>query len=243
MKIHIPPRYIHGRLRRGSVFGGGGEASSAPEIPDIAYISQSLAAVGTTEDTVLTAPDDIQDGDGLIILHYVEDTATPPAGFAPFTNLNPLTFPVNTIGRMYAWGKIASGEAGDYTITHASAFQTAIMLVYRNVNATLEDVPPSTNSGNNNSNIVAASLTPITNKALILYAAVGWNAFPAPHPPPSGTTPVFTERVDGFDSVTATMCASDGILAVAAPTGDKTVTGGPVADDWVATLIAIRPQT
>lgn len=206
---------------------------------------KSMSAVGTSTrtNTTIPAPANIVNGDLLIILEYLEVlTATPPAGFVAFTGLGPLTFPINTSTTLWAWRKVASGEAGDYTVTHANASANAVMLVYPGQDTTIEDVAPSTNTGSANPNLLANGVTVATPGSMIIYAAAMFNVPPNPPVIPSGVTPTFTERWNTHQSVDDWgLFVADG-QAAAGATGNKIGTDGPTLDDWVATLITIRAK-
>jgi hypothetical protein len=147
---------------------------------------------------------------------------------------------------MWAWRKTADSESGDYTITHNNAFANAVMLVYSGGAATIEDVVPSTNSGNADPNMLADSVTVLTPGSILIYVAAMWNV-PADRPVmPGGVTPVFVERWNPHDSPTFPegvfgLLVGDGVV-VAGATGDKTATDGPDLDDWVTSLIVIRAE-
>jgi hypothetical protein len=67
---------------------------------------------------------------------------------------------------------------------------------------------------------VIGGLTTPNNSALVVCAACAWDAIGAGAVPPTGTTPTFTERYDpGTGGV---LYVSDGVLATAGATGDKT---------------------
>lgn len=206
----------------------------------VKFRSSSAVNSGVRTNTIIPAPVGIQDKDTLVILTYVEVAATPPAGFVPFTNLNPLNFPVH-VGRLFAWWKRAEGEAGDYTVTHANSFTNSVMLVYPGAiqNGSVEDGPPSTNTGNNDATIEANGVRTSVPGSMVIYASAIWQLHPSAPNPPAGGNPIFTERYDPFP-VTSAMHVCDGALDPAGETGNKIVNEGPVVDDWVSTLITIK---
>lgn len=207
----------------------------------VEFRSSSAVNFGNRTDTIIPAPVGIQDSDLLVIPFYIDtQPPTPPPGFAAFTNLGPLAYPVNN-SDLWAWWKRASGESGNYTITHNATFTNAVMLVYRNAigSGSPEDVPPSTRTGNVDPNIVANGIAPVTSGSMIIYVSSVFDPYPAPPLPPGGITPTFTERYNPGTTNVLHVC--DGALIPAGPTGNKTVTGGPNLGDWVASLIAIRP--
>lgn len=222
-------------------FGAGG--GGAP-IGAVDFISSSSVNYATRTDTTITAPADIQDGDDLLIIF--EDGAanaapvpTPPAGFSilngfPLTRADSNNFTVDT----YAWRKVASGEAGDYTITHANAASNAYMQCARGQNLiTPYDPNPTTDTGLGDT-ATAPGLTTSVDNSLIVYFCSKWN-FPG-ITPPGGVTPTLTTRLDGSATL---LFVSTGVLAGQGATGNKIATGLPntPTEPWASGMIAIRP--
>lgn len=235
--LALPSTWFHRRN------GGGGASAAAGAVE---FISDSFVNYGTRTNTLIPAPINIQDGDNLLIIF--EDGAlnppgvpvpTPPPGFVilpgfPLTRFDSNVFTVNT----YAWGKTASGEAGDYTVTHASASSNAWMQCARGASLITPISPnPTTNTGLGDT-ATAPSITTLLDNSLIVYFCSKWN-FPG-ITPPGGVTPVLTTRLDG--SLTL-LFVSNGVLSPAGPTGAKIATGLPntPTEPWASGLIAISP--
>lgn len=220
----------------------GGGIVLSPPFAHVNFISQSVVLTGLRTNTVIPAPANIQNNDVLTLLLYSEtiSAATPPAGFTAFTNLGPLAFPVDA-ARLWVWRKVASGESGDYTVTHPNAFTNAVMLVHRNVNvANVEDVAPSTNSATANPVHTANSVNIATIGSRIIFVSAAFNFISVDRTPPAG----FAER---FDSQTADpngfgLYVADGVALNLGATGNKSVANNASANDWVASLIALRLQ-
>lgn len=213
--------------------------------------STSVAPVGLgpRTNTTIPAPANIKDGDLLVIMLYVElAAATPPPGFMPFTGLGGVAFPIHTTTTFWAWRKIASGESGDYLITHGNAPANAFMMVYTGVDlAVIEDVVPSINSGNANPNLLATGVNAATVGSRLIYGGAMWNVpTSGDMVVPTGTTPRFTKLWIPNDSPDSPegvfgLIVADGQIFSPGATGNKTATNGPTLDDWVTTLITLRP--
>jgi len=233
---HLPDVLAYHRRSR----GGGGAAQAGA----VVFISDSFVNYTTRTNTTITAPAGIQDGDDLLIIF--EDGAlnaapvpTPPAGFAilpgfPLTRADSNVFTVDT----YAWRKTAAAEAGNYTVTHASAASNAWMQCARGQNAVTPYFPnPTTNTGLG-ATATAPGLTTVADNSLIVYFCSKWN-FPG-GTFPGGVTPVLTTRLDG--SVTL-LFVSNGVMTPPGATGAKIATGLPntPTEPWATGLIAIQP--
>jgi hypothetical protein len=210
----------------------------------VVFISDSFVNYAARTNTLITAPLGIQDGDDLLIIF--EDGALnaapvpiPPAGFNivtgfPLTRADSNNFTVDT----YAWRKTASGEAGDYTVTHANATSNAWMQCARGQNLiTPYDPNPTTNTGLGDT-ATAPGLTTAVDNSLIVYFCSKWN-FPG-GTFPGGVTPVLTTRLDGSATL---LFVSNGVLTPPGATGAKVATGLPntPTEPWATGLIAIRP--
>jgi hypothetical protein len=215
---------------------------------EVGFRSSSAVVTGFRANTVVPAPDDIEDGDLLVLVFYIEEVETPPAppGFVPFTNLGSLPFPVRDAD-LWVWRKRASNENGDYTITHADTFTNAVMLVYPGVDVgSPEDVAPSTNSGvasPANPNFVAHGVDVQTPGSRVIYVSAQFDFDVVDRLPPPGDNPVFTERYDSQTALVGLgwgLHVCDGPMLAAGPTGDKTVTDNAQGQDWVTTLITLR---
>lgn len=217
---------------------GGGITISLPT-PHVSFVSQSAVVTATRTNTVIPAPANIQNGDVLVLLFYIENVApTPPTGFTAFTNLGPLAFPVDAAA-LWAWRKVANNEAGDYTITHLNTFSNAVMLVYRKVNtSSIEDVAPSTRTDTANPIHTANSVNIVTQGSRLIFVSAAFNFLTVNRTPPD----LLTER---YDSQTADpngfgLYVADGIVLSPGATGNKSVSNNASANDWAASLISLR---
>lgn len=197
-------------------------------------------------DTEITAPDDIEDLDDLLIIFEIgannppgPPAPTPPLGFNivngfPLTRADSNGFTVDT----YAWRKTAAAEAGNYTVAHANASTNAYMQAAFGQNLVTPYAPnPTTATGLGDTATAPGLITP-ANNCLIVYGCSKWS-FPG-ITPPGGVTPVLTTRLDG--SVTL-LFISTGNLAVAGATGNKIATNLPNSptEPWATWLISIQP--
>lgn len=209
-----------------------------------AFRSSSSVDFAPRTDTVIPAPAGIQDGDGLLIVweggaNPVPPTPTPPGGFVIL--LNYPRFRLDSFGfrvDIYAWEKIASGESGDYTVTHVGASTNAYMQASSGVDQAAPIAPAPTVQTGLGATSTALGLTTTRDASLIVYICSKW-AFPG-ITPPGGVTPTLTTRLDGSTTI---LFVSTGVLSPAGPTGDKVATGLPNAPDepWFSGLISIQP--
>lgn len=220
---------------------GGGSLAGA-----VAFRSGSQVDYANRTNTIITAPAGIEDNDGLLIIFEIgalnppgPPTPPPPAGFSiltgfPLTRADSNGFTVDT----YAWQKIASGEAGDYTVTHAAASSNAYMLAASGANQVTPISPNPTTATGLGDTSTAPSITTAIDNSLIVYFCSKWN-FPG-ITPPGGVTPTLTTRLDG---TTTLLFVSTGVLAAQGATGAKIATGLPntPTEPWATGLIAIRP--
>jgi hypothetical protein len=215
----------------------------------VTFRSDSSLAYTSRTNTTITAPAGIQDDDVLLIIFEVggnpPTTPTPPSGFTSVggsypINRTPGGFSVDT----YAWYKVANGETGDYTVTHATASTTAYMLAASGADTADPIEPAPTGQSALSTTAVAPGLTTATDDSLVVFWAGSFDVLGAVTPP-SGSTPTFTERMDSASSI---LYVATGVMATAGATGDKTVTVSQ--DPYGAGLIAIaadeggaEPQT
>ena len=206
-----------------------------------AFRSGSSVDYANRVNTIITAPAGIQNGDGLVIIFEIgaagaPPVPTPPAGFAvlagfPLTATDGFGFTID----VYAWGKTAAGEAGNYTVTHLAANSTAYMLAIEGGNTFSPN--PSVNTGVGAAGTALGLTTVADNSLIILWAGV-WIAADLVTPP-GGATPTFTTR---YASALSILFIETGVLSPPGLTGNKNFgTGNPGGEPWLSGLIAVRP--
>lgn len=208
----------------------------------VAFRSSSNTTYASRTNTTVTAPASIADGDVLIYSLFVgasgsAPTATAPSGFsAPSGGTWPIA--INDGGffaNVYVWYKIASGESGNYTATHASGSSQGVMFA---ASGGSSSAPTATTNNGIGATTTYTGLTTSANDALVAVIGCDWADFTNNLSPPTGTTPTFTERID----VTLTYLAT-GVMTTAGATGNKTMTnncGG--AGRWTGVMLDIEPS-
>lgn len=200
--------------------------------------------------TTVTAPSGITDGDILFFAHFAASSGTgtksvtAPSGFTAVPLVSG-TWPLNINDGSFGasirlWYKVASGESGNYTATHAALSTQGVMWRVSAGDAT--NLLARLNSGTSGSaaDSTALSMTTTNNGALV--GVIGWDWADTTNnlTGPSGTTPTFTERLD----VTLTGLWT-GNLATAGATGDKTFannTNDAVSQNpWAAVMFVVEP--
>lgn len=206
------------------------------------FISGSILARATRTNSTITAPTGIVDGNPLVILFEIAaadppgpPVPTPPLGFNLFAGGFPAT---NTdgafISNLYAWGKVANGEAGDYTVLNASAITSAFML-----NLTPGDlvdpfnIAASIGEGVGGTPTVG-SITTLVDLSCVIWVANAWDL--GSITPPSGATPTFVSRYDPADAV---LHVATGVMSPAGATGSKTWVTPVPASPWSGALIPV----
>lgn len=212
-------------------------------MPAVESLSNTTYALRTN--TTITAPTGIANDDLLLLLFITAENVeapdpTPPAGFT----ILPGAWPIDVTGGVFnvefrAYHKIASGETGDYTVTHVDTRSQGVMMRISGVDTTTPFSPnPTLNSGTAD-DTTASGLTTTVNNVMIVLAAFDWGDTANDLTPPTGTTPTFTEHLD----VPLTYVAA-GVLATAGATGDKTMANNSTGvNPWGAALIAIAPAS
>lgn len=217
----------------------------------VAHGSSTSLAEATSVNSVYTAPAGIADNDLLIIWHYEfilsaspPPTPTPPAGFAAIPGP---TFPIaqTNVGgassASWGWYKIASGESGNYTVTHASCVNRGIM---ERVTGAHQTTPFSPNATGNTGLAAGAGgpatwtgLTTTVDGCLVLAFGSDNNDTTNNLVAPSGGSPVLTERVDIAGEYLAT-----GSQATAGATGNYTQTDNSASGQpWFTLLASVQP--
>ena len=209
-----------------------------------AFRSSSNTTYASRTNTTVTAPAGISDGDVLIYSLFVgavgsAPTATAPSGFsAPSGGTWPIQINDGAFfARIYVWYKIASGESGNYTATHAAGSSQGSMIA---VSGGSSSAPTATtNSATTGTTSTATGLTTAGNDALVAFLGWDWGVTSNDLTPPSGTTPTFTERID----VAPLHYLATGVWASSGATGNKSMTNngsGVPNSPWAAVLLAVE---
>lgn len=210
--------------------------------------------LATRTNTTIIAPSSIANGDFLLsVLHVGDGSSVPalsvglPSGFvaasgSPSAIDNPDPYTV----AIHVAGKVASGESGNYTFTHASADTEGFMFRLTGVDTTtpFDVVAVTANSGTSPAGAARTtttyqSITPITNGCFLLYAESTWDG------PGSGTVSAGTPTISVRRSGTISWIG-DGTQTTAGATGARTRTNGNANQPyvrWSSIVVAIRPAT
>ena len=187
--------------------------------------------------TTITAPASIADGDILLMEFVRYGTAAPtfPAGWTIVTDF-PYQYTDDTLLDVWWLWKRASGESGNYTITHSSASTQGWIGRASGRIATGDPVAVKSFTENTDftTTLTAPTITTPVDDCDIAWLGCGYDAING-STPPTGTTPTFTERLDGVLVYVAT-----GTLASAGATGAK-ANSNPSTSDSVAGMIALLP--
>ena len=211
----------------------------------VAFRSTNYINYASRTNTTVPAPAGIVNSDILLLaLAIGRAGGTPPAptfpaGWTviagPSTEVDAGAFQVT---RRLAW-KVASGESGDYLITHTVASTSAVILCVSGGNTGV--TPISSNNGRTaggtNTLTRALSITTTVANSYVAFMVHGWGFYGAALPPTG-----YTERSDPANG----LCyAADNIFATAGATGDATHTNPStnVSDRWGAFLVGIGPAT
>lgn len=163
-------------------------------------------------------------------------TPTLPSGFAQAGSTVTVSNVDNFNANFRVYYKRASGESGDYTITHSSASTQASLQVVRGVDwaAGPWAASPTTNSGTGATR-TWTGLSPAVTDAMLLACAFDWADNSNNLSPPTG----MTERLD----VVLTYVAEE-LLTASGATGNRSHScnsrsGAP----WGAIMLALRPAS
>jgi hypothetical protein len=203
-----------------------------------------LLAPGSRTNSTITAPSGITNGELLVYVLLTGRnppvTPTPPSGFAHVTG-SPWTMTSHGgdpyVVRVSVMTKVASGESGNYTATHAAADSEGIIFRASGVaNPAITVTPVVTDhpSGSGGGTVTAPTVTTTVNDSLIVWWGSCWDGFGATSPS-AGTTPTFTERANNTSGV---FYCQTGVLATAGATGAKSVTASqPDGRPWMAGMV------
>lgn len=202
---------------------------------------------GSRTNTTITAPTGIVNGNLLVAVLFVGHASalpllavTPPAGWTEETN-SPSgiddTDPYEVSVRVYH--KVASGESGDYTFTHAAAETQGYMyrLTGADTSTPIDATPVATQyTSPNGQTTTYGSVTTVTNGCFLIFAECDWDG------PGSGTVSGTTPSIALRRAGTVTWLG-DGSQTTAGATGSRTRTNGNSSTfgRWASIVVPIRP--
>lgn len=213
------------------------------------YRHHTATTRGTRTNTTLVAPTGIADGDELLIYFLMAaasvaalDALPPtwPTGFAvvggPVTvseGNNAAAFSIRT----WLVRKRASGEGGNYTVTHAGASTDGLIVAVRD-GANNPAPQVTTSDGDGTGNVTFTGVTTSGANCWLGAFAHNWQNWGS-GTPPNGTTPTFTERLD---SASNTVYFAEGTWAGSGATGSPTKDSDNAGanDQWAAMLVAVE---
>lgn len=204
----------------------------------VSFATGNVFAEATAANTIYTAPSGIADGDLLLIWHFEFlagssiPTATPPTGWAAVSGTWPITQSSTHYG-VYLWYKIASGESGDYTVTHASCVKRGIIArVTGNDTSTIFDGVTQNSAVSGGTTTYTGETTTVDGDLIMLFGA-------------DDNDLSNTYAVSGYtlNESTPGNCLLSKNLATAGATGSPTMTnnssGSPAP--WFAVMVAVKP--
>jgi hypothetical protein len=203
--------------------------------------SMSGTTYASRVNTTIAAPAGIVDGDTLLLAHVVgalgaAPTTTLPSGFTTLQGPDSASAGGFFVARRLAV-KVASGESGSYTVTHASGSSDGVILCIQDGSTNYRS---SSNGGNGTAATTTTALGVTTTRpdALVAFIAHNWALYGA-GVPPTGAGPTFTEQQD---SATSLIYVATGLRSALGPISDKThANGNGVGDEgWGAFLVAIE---
>lgn len=205
--------------------------------------SVTTLATGTRTNSSFTAPAGITDGDILLLLMSCGATTGPPAvtlsGFSVVTGFPGNINKADPFTRdLVALWKLASGESGSYTTSHASANTDGILYAISGADGTTPFNPAATIANGTGPTTTATGLSTNRDSSLVIFAGIAWDGWTATATPPTGTTPTFALRFSGGTS--GSFVAFDGPMTTHGPTGNKSATCiNAVGNPWCVVLIAV----
>lgn len=186
--------------------------------------SSSTVSGGTRTNTTITAPSGITNGDLLVIAIDCGGgaTVTAPSGFSTVTG-SPVSYnwaPSDSYTvRVYTFYKVASGESGNYTCTHSSAYTTASMWRISGADGTVDQVSTDYRSGSvgitDGDVVTAPTLTTSDDGAAVVWYGACWDGFGA-RSPTSGWTETYNGTGVSYSQYTIkTTAGATGSIAIA----------------------------
>lgn len=217
------------------VVGGGGSPS---------VVSTSSTTYASRTNTTVTAPAGISNGHLLLGISVYgkaspHPSVTAPSGWnllSPFPNTTTDASISFELG-IYCHYKVASGESGDYTWTHAAASSDCVIYCISGSNNT--PVAGTVGEGGNNTS-TCPSVAGVTANSLVIYYSQNWQLW-GTGSPPTGNTPTIVER---RDSASGLIYTGDAVYAAGGATGARTQSNLNTAsnnDRWQCGMIWIAP--
>jgi hypothetical protein len=202
--------------------------------------AESILERTTRTNSTITQPPGIADGDPLLILFEIAGVGTPPVpppptGFDAITVTGGDSFPATLtdgsfVSNLYAFGRVADNESGDYVVTHSSAITGAYMLVADKGALVNTFLPAATIAEGGGNPATAPGITLPIGGYLVVWYANYWD-------PGNVTAPTgFTNR---YNPTSGTGLHVATMLAGAGATGDATSV--PPGSPWATGLISIAP--
>ena len=208
-----------------------------------AYVHHTNVDDGVRTNTTLAAPTGLTNNDVLVLVCSGAGgssglTLAPPAGFTLAPGYPTVLSNAGTFVKTYVWWKVASGESGSYTVTHASLQTNAHLVAVRGGDTTAPLTPNASLNQGTGTTSTAPGVTTTVDDSFVMYWSQTWRTWGSGSPP-TGTTPTFTER---RDRVGVSLYIADGVLATAGATGNKSNTNPNVgAEPWAAGLVVVKP--
>ncbi|RWZ78194.1 MAG: PKD domain-containing protein [Candidatus Microsaccharimonas sossegonensis] len=215
----------------------------------ITFRSSAQTLYGARADTTVTKPAGVVAGDVLVFHLYLENddnvtyptlTAVPSGAVVQVDNyaFAPTIGSGERTTTEWVYTLVAgSAEPSAYTFTHpAVSASNLTVAAYTGVDpGNPVDVAASTARGTGNT-LSAASVTTVTNNAMLVWLGADWNTYIQGIQPPG-----YTSRTPTGPTV---ICTADAIQATAGASGTVTATiTGNDTYGWTAFLLALRPST
>lgn len=207
----------------------------------VAYRSSSTGAYALRTDTSPTAPAGIVDGDVLLYVLALGDSApptpTPPSGFTAASGFPSTATDGSFTVKTYVWWKIAASEtATEYTATHANTHSQVYLGCYSGAHQTTPLSPAPTINIGTGSTTTATGLTTPADGSLVVFVSQDWASSSNVLSAPSGSTPTFTKEYGA-----GLLLVADGVMTTAGATGNKTITNNSGSSPYAGLLISIQP--
>lgn len=193
----------------------------------------------------VSAPTGVEDGHLLLMMVVLGNGGfdprypTTPTGWTAFAG-SPSTVndtPGFTLSTSVFW-RVAASEPAGYTVDYEdfSHPSEAVVLAYRGAASGAPAITIATGLG---STATIDGMTAAADGARFVLLEHNWNAAGG-YAPPSGTDPVWEERLDASGSL---IYVADGALDAGQASGDDSHSNGNgAAEPWTAILVALEPE-